>query len=604
MSGTSRAAVGDAGIFLLEGADYIGASGFFQIPFNQWTNGAGGWPDMYEPFPFPTAVGARTNTNPAAVVQVDTARAAVDEARGTTIALDWFEKVHILPRTKIEFGNIITLTEQGFEIYNAFRDTDLTLAAVVNNALPGINLPEVIPPITVEAQSSHLSASSTGNSAGTGLGTLVLTKIQALQDGLPSFDTSVVFDFSAPGNDVQLLISGQRIVLMPMAYEAPVKETLAWLTDIIESLDGREQRIALRQHPRAIFEVTYLLDDNERQRMEAILFDWMDNLFGFPLWHERVFLTAATSVGATVYQVRGADVVDFRVGGMAVVIQDSGVYDVITIQAVTATQITATSASVNGYAMGTAIMPLRIARIKRAVVGARTHVKLGQFTITFEVSDNTTGAVAGSTTPGFWTIYNSRVLFSDNNYIQGTMREEFLRRVHRIDNDTGTVSQTSYWDRNKRGHEKGFVLRSRADIYTFRKLLTSLRGRQKAVWIPTFIEDLTVVATLSSGTSTMDVQAHEYVRYINNRLSKKIFRITFTDGTTLVRSVQSSATISSTVERLTLDTTWPSTKTVAQVSRVEYYELVRFDADEITINYPRIGQAYCNVPLMRVFDDN
>jgi hypothetical protein len=32
--------------------------------------------------------------------------------------------------------------------------------------------------------------------------------------------------------------------------------------------------------------------------------------------------------------------------------------------------------------------------------------------------------------------------------------------------------------------------------------------------------------------------------------------------------------------------------------------LVRLDADEVTIRYPRIGLAYCTVPIQRVFDDN
>lgn len=184
------------------------------------------------------------------------------------------------------------------------------------------------------------------------------------------------------------------------------------------------------------------------------------------------------------------------------------------------------------------------------------------------------------------------------------MRGEFNRRVYRIDNVTGRVYQTSIWDRGKHSQEKGFVLRNRADIYTFRKLLTALRGRQKAFWIPTFIEDLTVVANISIGAATLDVQHLEYTRFAAGRLPMSLFRITFTDGTSLVREIQSSTAISSAVERLTLDTTWPANRTIAEVSRVEFYELVRLDADEITIRYPRIGLARCVVPLVRVFDDN
>jgi hypothetical protein len=102
----------------------------------------------------------------------------------------------------------------------------------------------------------------------------------------------------------------------------------------------------------------------------------------------------------------------------------------------------------------------------------------------------------------------------------------------------------------------------------------------------------------------MDVEALDYVRFVRDRLPMKVFRITFTDGTSLIRSVSSSASVSSTVERLTLDGTWPADRLPSEVSRVQFFELVRLDTDEVVINYPRIGLARCVVPLMRVFDDN
>ncbi len=589
---------------------FVGQTVGVGIPFQQWESGLlTGSPKLLDCFNFTQSTGGtRTAAEQGTPATGTTSTYPGVSATAQDVAggfnQDWFERVHAMPKTKIAFGNIITQVEDEYLLHNAFRRTAVTLAAVTNNTLPGTQLPNLTPPLVLQPFETALDPTTTANSGGTALGTLVQLKVQALQDGLPIFDSNIVFDFSSPATDVEIRLSGERIVLLPFEYEAPVKETLAWLTDIIEALDGREQRIALRKHPKQLFEVTYLLDSNTRQRMQAILLDWMDNIFGFPLWHERLFLTSGTSVGATNFPVRNADQVDFRVGGLAAIITNDYTYDVINIAAVTATQITSVSPSLNAYPAGTRIVPLRTAILRRAVAGARTHVKVEEFKLTFEVTDNNTGSVAGSTTPGFWTTYNSRVLFDDPNFIQGSMRQEIQRKVYRIDNETGVVSQVSNWDRSKRSHEKGFVLRNRADIYTFRKLLTALRGRQKAVWIPTFIEDLTVVAQLNIGTLTMDIEAQDYVRFVGNRLPMKLFRITFTDGTSLIRSVVSSLTVSSTVERLTLDTTWPATRLASEVSRVQFFELVRLDTDEVVINYPVIGQARCTVPLMRVFDDN
>lgn len=520
-----------------------------------------------------------------------------------TFAGVWFERMHILPRAKIEFGNIITLVEDVFELYNAHRNSSETLLSITNNVAPGVVFPDVSPPVVVPALTSILDPSTTNNSGGAGLGTLVKTKVQALQDGLPTFDGDAIFVTTS--NDPVLLMSGTRIVLIPYEFEVNVQETLAFLTDMHDALDGHEQRIALRKQPRQSFNVKYALEGLDRQGLQALLFDWMDNLFGLPLWHERVFLTAAVSSGATTYPISGGDDVDFRVGGLAVVISDRLTFDVIQIDAVTDVLVTAASSSLNAYAVRTALMPVRTSRVKNRVALQRELNNLERFSVNFQVDDNDTGALAGDTTPGFWSTHAGRVLFDDCNVVSGSqMRGDLRRRIHRIDNQTGKVGISSLWDRNKRGSEKGFLARNRAEIMSLRKLFIALRGRQKAFYIPTFIEEITANAPLAIGTDTMDIDSIGYVRFARDRLPMSLFRITFTDATSLVRTVSSSAIVSPTIERLTLNVTWPANRTVAEVQRIEWYELVRFDSDSLGLNYSRIGEASARMPLLRVFDDN
>ena len=516
--------------------------------------------------------------------------------------LDWWEKVHILPRAKIQFGIIITQQSEDYEIYSAFRTTDITLTSIVNNALPGVSLPDESPAELVPAQSSMLDAATTDNTGDAFvLGTEVLRSVIAEELGLPQFDTTIEFNFSS-GDAPQLFVSGIRIVLMPMEYEAPVKETLAFLTDIITALSGKEQRIALRKNPRQLFEVTYKLDTNDRQRMQALLMDWMGNAFGFPVQADVLYLTAAVSVGGTAYSVAGADDVDIRNGGLAVAITDANTFDVIQIGALTDTLITANDPSVNAYPVGTRIYPVRVATILKTVTGARSQNNLETFKIIFEVSDNDTGVLTASTAA--YSTYNGRVLFDDCNVVTGDMSEQFKMRVYRVDGETGRVARTTTWDRGKRGSQKGFVLRSRAEIMDFRRVMLAIEGRVKAFYIPTFIADLEVTANLTIGTDTVDIARIEYERHIQARIPKTVFKITFTDDTSLVRTVLSAAGVDSDTERLTVDDTWPANRTVAEIVRIQFYELSRFDSDSVVINYPRIGLADSRMPVMQVFDDN
>lgn len=519
---------------------------------------------------------------------------------------DWWEKVHILPRTEIAFGNIITQKQESYEVYSAYRNTSITLSSIVNNATPGVTLPDESTPEVVPPQTSMLDSSTTDNLGPSfALGTMVLRDIVAEAEGLASFDTTINFIFST-GEVPQLFVSGQRLVLIFMDYEAAqagtMQETLSFLTEIIPGISGTEQRIALRKQPRQLFEVMYKLDGNDRQRMQALLMDWSHKVFGFPLQNELILTTAAVSVGATEYQVSGADDVDLRVGGLAVIITDANTFDVITIASKTDTLITASDPSLNDHAAGTNLMPLRTAHIIRMVSASMAQNNLETFKATFEATDNDTGALSGSTAA--YSTYNGRVLFDDCNVMAGEITEQYKRRIYRIDNKTGKVSIDSSWDRGKRSSQKGFVLRNRAEILSFRKAMIAIGGRRTAFYIPTFNDDLEVTATIGVGSDTMDIERIEYERFIQSRAPKSTFKITFTDGTSLIREVQSAAGVDSTTERLTLDTTWPSTRTVDEIVRVQFYELSRFDADNVRIQYPRIGLASCQMPVMQVFDDN
>lgn len=584
---------------------YIGNGSGSGIPWVQWTNGNGGLPDVHEAFPFPTAGGTRTAVAGHGTKPAPTEHDGVDFSDEVTLGDTWFEIVHLIPRTKIEFGNIITLIEESYEIFSAFRTQTVTLDAITNNVSPGVDLPNVTPTIDVGPLSSILDPTSTDNSAGTGLGTLVLTKVQATQDGLPAFDDTIVFDFGAPANDVTLELSGSRIVLIPFEYEVEgFQERLQFKTDIITKLSGKEQRIALRQNPRQLFNVPYHLDGSDRQRMAALLFEWTDKSFGFPLWHERLNITASTSAGATQYQVLGADDVDFRVGGLAVVIQDAVTFDVVTISAKTDTLITASDPAVNGYPAGTPIMPLRVAQVFGPVPTQREIVKLERFNVTIEVTDNFTGTLSGDSTPGFWSTYNSRVLFDDCNVVEGPMSGEIGRRIWRIDNGTGVPYSKSLWDKAKEESFKGFLCRDRSEILALRKLFIDLRGQQKAFYLPTFQEELTPVASLLSGSATIDVTSIGYPTYAKSREPYSLLHVEFTDGTSLVRTVSSAVNVDADTDRLTLGDTWPSTKTVDEVERIEFYDLVRFKADELLLRYRRIGSASARLPVIRVFDDD
>ena len=507
----------------------------------------------------------------------------------------WFDTVHITPRSKIEFGNIVGVITNEFEVFSAYRTTTTTLSSITNNLGDGTALEDTTAPQTLYPFTSILDPSSARL-------TPVKDVLKALPSGLATFDSTLIFVFST-GETPTLYASGNRIVVWPEIWDAEFDEQWRFKTDILEALSGKEQRVALRQKPRQFLQTTFTLTDSARQRVQSLLHGWQQNLFLLPMFHTGTKSTAAISSAATSVSVESTASLEFRVGGYAVLYQDNQVSEAVTITNVTSTSIEFTgSPTLNAYAANTRVFPGRLCFIANAVSGSRYRTNMEKFQVSWQAYDNDTGAPSGSI--GSFSTHAGDVIFSGCNLMGSTqMPVQHVRNVTYVDNETGLIATSSRWDRNKRSSEKGFFMATQADIEEIRKLLIYLQGKQKPFWLPTFIEDLTPVAGVLATQFTLDINHVGFTRFIGSGLKpKKTLRVTFTDGTEAISDIQSSAEVSSTVERVTLGDAWAASKTVDEIERVEYLEHVRFNTDSFTFRYRRAGAATMVAPVITVYD--
>ena len=518
----------------------------------------------------------------------------VNEQRMTP-AGDWFERAHLLPRVKIDFGVILTQIDRRFELFNAFRSTTLTLTSQVINTV-GVVTPDMpTPPATLGPLVSFLDPLSTELAP-------LKQIVRALKDGAVAFDTTIDFTLNNGVGTLKLGIKGSRVVMLIQEPESPVREVLSFLTKVHPAIDGDEQRISLRDVPRQSFAFDLILDGRDRQYLQNQLLDWQDKTFGVPLWHERFLLTAGTSIGAQTFTVASTANADFRQGGFFVVLKNDRTFDVLDLDVKTGTTFHSPTAAQFAYAIGDLVMPLRLGKLSARPVGRRPPYGIQRFQFQFECSDDDAGAPAGSTAG--WPTFNGKVLLGDDNIMVGggEVGESYDREIFILDGQIGRTSQFSRWDRGKHQVPLGFSPKTRAALWTVRLLLLALRGRQKSFFRLTSIDDLTPTQNLLSGTATMTVDLVGYSRFVRERSPRKSFRITFTDGSTLTRTITDSTEISATEEQLTLDNTWPSTKTPAQVQRIEHIGPARLATDDVEILHAEIGRATLVVPARTVFD--
>lgn len=509
----------------------------------------------------------------------------------------WFNRVHVLPRGLIDFGSFVTAKSRPYEVFNAHGFV-VTLETVTDAAASGVTLPDLpAPPTTLRPFSSFLSPS------GTPLAPVALD-LEVGPSGPAVFDEEIVFTFDT-GETPSLEVAGTRLPIVLTEPDDAVTEHLLSGTDVIPIAGGGEQRIAFRAKPRQGFEVNYMHDADSAARRA-----WVNLLFGrqtaavaLPLWHESAQLSAAVAAGQITLTLPTTVGIDFRVGGQALVYHSDSVYDVAVILAVSSTHVALTTPLVNSYAKGDYLMPVRVAQMTSGPGGARFPVAIEVFSARFLSLDNDTGALDGDLSD--YASYGGRLfLDTPNVMLSNPSPENFRQIITTIDNQTGPPSQISDWDRNKRGSTIGFYPRSRAQILSLRKLLYALNGRMLSFWIPLRIADLKVTQDLVNADDTMTVENDGYTQNVGSRKGRSTFRMTFTDGTDITRTIVSSEAISDAEEVLTIDSAWPAGRTVAEIALVDWLELVRLDTDDVRIIHTNLGMARCEVPVLAVRDDD
>jgi len=494
---------------------------------------------------------------------------------------NWFNIIHILPR-RIDLGNILTTVVRTIDIYNAFLQEPKDLEAFINNAGAGTSITDLPSlPFSIPPQES-----------------LVLT-LEVTPDGAPTINTTLDFD-TEESYLLSIPITGTRIVMFPFEPEAPLTERLQFLTDVLEHKDGTEQRISLRLAPRQEFDFRLLREDGpERQKLDFLLFDWQSRVFGVPVWTEPSFLTAAATSGQTSLSVTDTTIADFRQGGLAIVHESETKFDALEVASVSTNTINFSTPISNNYSAGVRVMPLRTCITSEPAREKKYANNLAEIGMRFRVLDSD---VDLSSTSG-WPTYNSKVLLSDPNAIEITLDGTINRQITLFDSGTGKFSQASTWNRARHGSAKTFITRTRAGLWSVRRLLHALRGRQVSFYLPTFTKDITLFTTYTSGGAALTIHNVGYARYAKQRTPKVDIRIILKSGTIFTRTITNSAEVDEFSEQLTLSSTILQTIAPDDVQRIEFLEKVRIDSDDIVIVHADAnGTAKIGFPVRGVLE--
>ncbi|EEW24053.1 hypothetical protein [Rhodobacter ferrooxidans] len=294
-------------------------------------------------------------------------------------------------------------------------------------------------------------------------------------------------------------MSDPDLPLWPFPVRQPVSEVLEWQTDVL-ACAAAEQRLALRAAPRESLTYTHLLDAGGLARAAALARAGYLGDGLLPLWHQAG--RAATDLAAddsVIFLDTAA--ADYRAPGEAIVALDGGEALRVAVAAVWPDRLELSS-PVGAALTRPLVAPARRAFLTAPVSIERRRQSLGSVTASFALRD---GADLGTSADPAATSHLGLAVLTDPAVLRQPLAASLAQSLEIIDNGFGPLVAEPLLNYPQERCSLTLIDRGRSAIWSRRRWLHRLRGRQGAFWLPSWGRELRLQAAVPANATSMIV---------------------------------------------------------------------------------------------------
>ena len=364
-------------------------------------------------------------------------------------------------------------------------------------------------------------------------------------------------------------------------WSTSLTEVLEWLTDVMTSPSGSEQRRSLRYYPRRTFDFSIVADGDERSLLDNMLVTYGALRWHLPLWFDANFSTAAVAAGASTIGCLTAETSRMRDGGLAYLV-GADVYDfeIVEIATIDSTTITLAAPTVRAWPAATRIHPVCVAQLTDQPSLSTRSDRLITTEVRFRMLEAGT-APTGTFDPDTYLTFAVLAMAPDRRV---PLSADYERMLVEIDNMTSIPRQVDSAGRPFPLQQYAWVLEGRAQHNEFEALLQHLRGRAIPIWMPTFMEDFVLAEAIVDGADSILVERAGFALAGGPRWDRQDIMIE-TDSEKIYRRITDVAVDSEGREILVLDTPIVGDFALTSVVRICFMALVRLNQDNIEIEH-------------------
>ncbi|MQT93063.1 hypothetical protein [Pseudomonas helleri] len=464
----------------------------------------------------------------------------------------FFDNVFLTP-AEIDAGVVVPGAEYSFELWHSFT-TPRQLAGITQTGSYGIELNGVTSGALASFESFDYKIS--------------LNQANGL------VDYTAAFDFGT-GSSNSFRLTASMALVMPerIDWSTQPEMSIQYLTEVIESFDGTEQRIALRDTPRSSLSYMYSMTDEQQYQFDNKLSTSSGSML-VPLWPLQCRLSRGIWAGDA--RMNLTELSAHLASSETILISETDRHEVLSVESVDGLAVTVSSLAKNDFSESAIVVPLRIAYPADESNSTSLLRGFDQHTITFDLDE--TQIQKPAPVDDFERL-NARPIFPFRPDRSKDVTTQYNRRREMLD---PLIGARSIYDR-ARGTVKvlgqTFTFFSEAERQRFEDFAELMTGAQGEFYIEGPGEAFELSEDIVVPTYKIRIKNSGYTNFANSNSLAPIAAIKLYDGTTIYRAILSATGNPDGTETITTKESTTNLK-ISDIETIVPLYLARFDSDE------------------------
>lgn len=491
---------------------------------------------------------------------------------------DYYNRIHVVP-TELDFGAVVNSTARNLLIWNAYVDDTVTLATASFEGALGLAISgDAIPAVFLPLQSR-------------------LFTVTASATGPVSIDNILLLDFDTKP-DVFVPLTGTRGKLWPFKPSwgpsgRSYQVQMAFLTEIITSRSGREQRIALRSSPRKSITYQSQLHGSDFDKFNQLIWSWQNRPFAQPDYSRSAALSAMVLPDDIYLQVDTAQ--PWMVEGALVTIETALGSTMVTMSDIDGTTLTLRGPSGIEAPGGSILRPSMSGYLSTQMPANRDTNRVARTEVRFDVLPISEPVLP---VPIAGTTFNGREVFLKRPNWADRVSVSNEHQVDELDFDRGPITRFTAIPYGSQTRASTYLGRNRTEVYEIESMFRRMRGRQGEFYMPTWENDLPMKGPVLAASGALTVAGPDLAEAFGDSTVMRAMFVQLVDGTVLFRRVASvqAVDIDGALDSVvTIFGNWGQNLSAENVVQCGWMPVWRLSSDSLTIEW--LTDSVANVKL-------